>query len=73
MLRIDAIAITCCTPARLSPAAASGLALRIEGDAVAIEVDRVYKLAKGDIARVAINLYRADRFRHTITLRRARF
>jgi DNA-binding GntR family transcriptional regulator len=72
MLRIDAIAIICCTPARLSPAEAWGLALRIDPDAVVIEVDRVYKLAKGDIAQVAINLYRDDLFRHTITLRRGR-
>lgn len=46
--------------------------LGIESGDLVIEVDRVYKLAKGDIAQVAINLYRADLFRHTITLRRAK-
>jgi GntR family transcriptional regulator len=49
-------------------AATLGLAV----GATVIEVQRVYRLSAGAVAEVALNLYPADRFELTMTLRRSR-
>jgi DNA-binding GntR family transcriptional regulator len=45
--------------------------LGVSPAATAIEVQRVYRLSSGVVAEVAVNLYPADRFELTMTLRRA--
>jgi DNA-binding GntR family transcriptional regulator len=40
--------------------------------AAALEVKRTYRSARGKIVQVAINTHPADRFRHTMVMRRAR-
>ena len=47
-------------------------ALGVELGATVIEVQRRYRLSSGVVAEVAVNLYPADRFRLTMTLRRSK-
>jgi GntR family transcriptional regulator len=53
---------------------ASALAARLEVSpgAMALEVQRTYRLASGKIAQVAINTHPAERFRHSMTMRRVK-
>jgi DNA-binding GntR family transcriptional regulator len=51
-----------------APAAIAG-ALRVEPGAAVVEVCRVYRLTSGVVAEIAFNLYPADRFSYTMTLR----
>jgi DNA-binding GntR family transcriptional regulator len=44
--------------------------LRSEAGAPAVEVCRVYRLTTGTVAEIAFNLHPADRFSHSMTLRR---
>jgi GntR family transcriptional regulator len=56
--------------ALISPALAAGL--KVKAGAMALEVQRTYKLAKGTVAQVAINTHPASRFRHSMTMRRVK-
>ena len=57
--------------AGLIPAAlAEGLG--VQAGAMALEVQRTYRLADGRIAQVAINTHPASRFRHSMTMRRVK-
>jgi GntR family transcriptional regulator len=56
--------------ALISPTLAAGL--KVKAGAMALEVQRTYKLAKGTIAQVAINTHPASRFRHSMTMRRVK-
>ena len=47
-------------------------ALGVELGATVIEVQRRYRLSSGVVAEVAVNLYPADRFQLTMTLRRSK-
>lgn len=44
--------------------------LGVDPQAMALEVHRTYRLASGKIALVAINIHPAERFRHSMTMRR---
>jgi DNA-binding GntR family transcriptional regulator len=44
--------------------------LKVEPNTVALDVQRTYRLNSGKIALVAINIHPAERFRHTMTMRR---
>lgn len=44
--------------------------LKVSAQALALEVHRTYRLASGKIALVAINTHPAERFRHSMTMRR---
>jgi GntR family transcriptional regulator len=44
--------------------------LRAQAGAPAVEVCRVYRLTTGTVAEIAFNLHPADRFTHSMTLRR---
>lgn len=46
--------------------------LGVAAGATAIEVQRVYRLTSGKIAQVVFNLHPADRFRHSMTMRRVK-
>lgn len=46
--------------------------LKVAEDAMALEVQRTYRLASGKIAQIAINTHPASRFRHSMTIRRVR-
>jgi GntR family transcriptional regulator len=46
--------------------------LKAKAGAMALEVQRTYKLATGKIAQVAINTHPASRFRHAMTMRRVK-
>jgi DNA-binding GntR family transcriptional regulator len=46
--------------------------LRAKDEAMALEVRRIYKLASGRIALIAINTHPASRFRHSMTMRRVK-
>lgn len=52
------------------PSLASGLKVRV--GAMALQVQRTYRLNSGKIAQVAINTHPADRFKHSMTMRRVR-
>lgn len=52
------------------PAMARGL--KVEPNAVALYVQRTYRLTSGKIALVAVNIHPAERFRHTMTMRRVK-
>ena len=52
------------------PALAPGL--RVAPQAMALEIQRTYLLSTGKIALVAINIHPAERFRHSMTMRRMR-
>ncbi len=54
----------------MSPAMANGL--RVEDETMALEVRRIYKLASGTTALIAINTHPASRFRHSMTMRRVK-
>jgi DNA-binding GntR family transcriptional regulator len=56
--------------AQISPALASGL--KVKAGAMALEVQRTYRLATGKVAQVAINTHPASRFRHAMTMRRVK-
>ena len=56
--------------ALISPALARGL--KAKAGAMALEVQRTYRLATGKIAQVAINTHPAARFRHAMTMRRVK-
>jgi DNA-binding GntR family transcriptional regulator len=56
--------------ALISPALARGL--KVKPGAMALEVQRTYKMAAGKIAQVAINTHPASRFRHAMTMRRVK-
>ena len=56
--------------ALISPVLADGL--KAKAGAMALEVQRTYKLAAGKIAQVAINTHPASRFRHAMTMRRVK-
>jgi DNA-binding GntR family transcriptional regulator len=55
---------------RASPALAAGLQVR--PGAMVLEVQRTYRLTSGKIAQVAINTHPAERFRHSMTMRRVK-
>ncbi len=44
--------------------------LHAQGETMALEVRRVYKLASGKTAQIVINTHPASRFRHSMTMRR---
>lgn len=46
--------------------------LKVEPQAMALEVQRTYRLTSGKTALVAINIHPAERFRHTMTMRRVK-
>jgi DNA-binding GntR family transcriptional regulator len=46
--------------------------LGVEPGSAVIEVKRLYRLSSGVVAEVAVNLYPADRFQLTMTLRRSK-
>jgi DNA-binding GntR family transcriptional regulator len=46
--------------------------LKVEPNSVALDVQRTYRLTSGKIALVAINIHPAERFRHTMTIRRVK-
>lgn len=46
--------------------------LKVEPQTMALEVHRTYRLASGKIALVAINMHPAERFRHSMTMRRVK-
>lgn len=52
------------------PSLASGL--KVKAGAMALQVQRIYRLNSGKIAQVAINTHPADRFKHSMTMRRVR-
>jgi DNA-binding GntR family transcriptional regulator len=54
----------------IPPAMAQGL--KVAPNSVALEVQRTYRLTSGKIALVAINIHPAERFRHTMTMRRVK-
>ena len=54
----------------IPPSLASGL--KAKAGAMALQVQRTYRLSSGKIAQVAINTHPADRFRHSMTMRRVR-
>lgn len=54
----------------MSPAMANGL--QVEDETIALEVRRIYKLASGTTALIAINTHPASRFRHSMTMRRVK-
>ena len=54
----------------IQPALAEGL--QAPAGAMALEVQRTYRLADGKIAQVAINTHPASRFRHAMTMRRVK-
>ncbi len=54
----------------MSVAMANGL--RVEDETMALEVRRIYKLASGTTALIAINTHPASRFRHSMTMRRVK-
>jgi DNA-binding GntR family transcriptional regulator len=56
--------------ALISPDLAPGL--KVKAGSTALEVKRIYKLATGKIAQVAINTHPASRFRHAMTMRRVK-
>jgi DNA-binding GntR family transcriptional regulator len=56
--------------ALISPGLASGL--KVQAGAMALEVQRTYRLATGKVAQVAINTHPASRFRHSMTMRRVK-
>src|SRR5690242_13483965 len=56
--------------ALISPELAGGL--KVKAGTTALEVQRTYKLAAGQIAQVAINTHPASRFRHALPLRRVK-
>jgi DNA-binding GntR family transcriptional regulator len=58
------------TAAPISPDLAKRL--KVEEDAMALEVQRTYRLASRKIAQIAINTHPAARFRHSMTIRRVR-
>jgi GntR family transcriptional regulator len=47
-------------------------ALQVERGSAAVEIRRTYRLGNGAVALIAFNLYPADRFSYSMTLRRAR-
>jgi len=53
-----------------SPALAAGL--QASPGATVLEVQRTYRLTSGQIAQVAINAHPAERFRHSMTMRRVK-
>jgi DNA-binding GntR family transcriptional regulator len=55
-----------------SVSAATAELIDVTPGETAIEVRRTYRLATGKVAIVAVNFYPADRFYHTMTLRRSR-
>jgi GntR family transcriptional regulator len=46
--------------------------LKIDAGTPALEVRRTYKTSDGEVAQVTINTHPASRFRHSMTMRRAR-
>jgi len=50
--------------------AALAAGLGVEPDSIALRVQRTYRLISGKIALVAINTHPAERFRHSMTMRR---
>jgi DNA-binding GntR family transcriptional regulator len=59
----------------ISASAASGdlaAGLQVRPGAMVLEVQRTYRLNSGKIAQVAINTHPAERFRHSMTMRRVR-
>jgi DNA-binding GntR family transcriptional regulator len=46
--------------------------LGVELGSMVVEVERLYRLSSGVVAEVAVNLYPADRFQLTMTLRRSK-
>jgi GntR family transcriptional regulator len=54
--------------ATVPPALAKGL--KVKAGAMALEVQRTYRLASGKIAQVAVNTHPAARFRHAMMMRR---
>ena len=46
--------------------------LKARSGAMALQVQRTYRLRSGKIAQVAINIHPADRFKHSMTMRRVR-
>jgi DNA-binding GntR family transcriptional regulator len=57
--------------ARLAPPALAA-GLQVSAGAMVLEVQRTYRLTSGKIAQVAINAHPAERFRHSMTMRRVR-
>jgi DNA-binding GntR family transcriptional regulator len=53
-------------PAEIAPT------LQIEPDAIVIEMRRIYRMASGKVAEIALNLHPSDRFRFAMTMRRAK-
>lgn len=52
------------------PALAAGLS--VEPQAMALEIQRTYRLTSGKIALVSVNIHPAERFRHSMTMRRVK-
>jgi DNA-binding GntR family transcriptional regulator len=46
--------------------------LQAKGETMALEVRRIYKMASGKTAQIAINTHPASRFRHAMTMRRVK-
>jgi DNA-binding GntR family transcriptional regulator len=46
--------------------------LQLRSGATVLEVQRTYRLTSGKIAQVAINTHPAERFRHSMTIRRVK-
>ncbi len=55
---------------RIPPSLAAGL--KVKAGAMALEVQRTYRLASGKLAQVAVNTHPAARFRHAMTMRRVK-
>jgi len=55
---------------QISPELAGGL--RIEPGTPALQMQRTYRTSDGEIAQVTVNTHPADRFRHSMTMRRVR-
>lgn len=53
-----------------APTLAAGL--QVSAGAMLLEVQRTYRLTSGKIAQVAINAHPAERFRHSMTMRRVK-
>ncbi len=59
------------TSATLIPAALAG-SLKVKAGTAALEVRRTYRMTNGEIAQVTLSTSPAERFRHSMTLRRVK-
>jgi GntR family transcriptional regulator len=46
--------------------------LQVERGSAVVEIRRTYRLGNGAVALISFNLYPADRFSYSMTMRRAR-